>query len=87
MYHIVELTFNIAHIEHFSILVLSSLKTVTKETPAVPWRLRRTSLDPRLGPQIELSCGNVDGLLNLIGIGKTLPGEDITPNEPPPALL
>src|SRR5712692_5073365 len=68
-------------------LVLHSLKAVTEETPTVTWRLRRTSPDPGLGPQVELSGRDAGSLLNLLGIGKALPGERITAEEPPPALL
>src|SRR5947209_5047005 len=42
-------------------LVLCSLKAVTKETSAVPRRLRRTPPDPGFGPQVELSGGNTGG--------------------------
>src|SRR5438132_1168417 len=68
-------------------LVLHSSKPVTKETPTVTRGLRRASPDPGLGPQVELSGGDARGLLDLLGIGKTLPGERIAAEEPPPTLL
>jgi hypothetical protein len=49
--------------------------------------LRRTSPDPGLSTQVELRGGDASGLLNLFGIGKALPGERITAEEAPPALL
>ncbi len=49
--------------------------------------LRRASPDPGLGPQVELSGRDAGGLLDLLGIGKTLPGERIAAEEPPPTLL
>ena len=69
------------------VLVLCSLKAVTKETSSVPRRLRRTSPEPGFGPQVELSGGNAGGLLDLLGIGKALPRQGITAEEAPPALL
>src|SRR5205809_592522 len=69
------------------LLVLCSLKAVTKETSSVPRRLRRTSPEPGFGPQVELSGGNAGGLLDLLGIGKALPRQGITAEEAPPALL
>jgi len=66
--------------------VLHSSKPVTKETPTVTRGLRRASPDPGLGPQVELSGGDARGLLDLLGIGKTLPGERIAAEEPPPTL-
>ena len=47
----------------------------------------RTSPDPGLGAPIELSGGDAGRLLDFLGIGKTLPGERITAEEAPPALL
>ena len=67
--------------------MLCSLKAVTKETSAVPRRLRRTSPDPGFGPQVELSGGNTGGLLNLLGRGLALTSQGITAEEPPPPLL
>ena len=49
--------------------------------------LGRTSPDPGFGPQVELSGGNAGGLLDLLGVGKTLPGERIAAEEAPPTLL
>ena len=46
-----------------------------------------TSPDPGFGTPVELRGGNTSGLFDLLGIGKTLPGERITAEEPPPALL
>ena len=42
---------------------------------------------PGLGAPIELSDGDAGRLLDFLGIGKTLPGERITAEEAPPALL
>jgi hypothetical protein len=50
-------------------------------------RMARTSPDPGFGPQVELSGGNAGGLLDLLGVGKTLPGERIAAEEAPPTLL
>ncbi len=47
----------------------------------------RTSPDPGLGPQVELSRRDAGSLLDLLGIGKALPGERITAKKPPPAFL
>gem|GEM_PF-2144938 len=69
------------------ILVLSSLNTITKESAIVTMILGRTSPDPGFGPQVELSGRHTGGLLNLLGVGKTLPSKRITAEEAPPALL
>ncbi len=45
------------------------------------------SPDPRFGSPIELCCGHLHRLLNLISISKALPSERITSEEAPPALL
>ncbi len=50
-------------------------------------RPSRTSPNPRLGASIELCGSDTGGLLNLLGVSKTLPGERITAEEAPPALL
>ena len=50
-------------------------------------RLARTPPDPGLGAPIKLSNGDAGGLLDFLGIDKTLPGERITAEEAPPALL
>lgn len=70
-----------------ALLVLRSLNTVTKESAIMAMVLGRPAPDPGLGAPIELSGGEAGGLLNLIGIGKALPGEGITTEEAPPALL
>ena len=49
--------------------------------------LGQPSPDPGFGPQIELSGRDTGGLLDLLGIGKTLTSERITAEEAPPALL
>ncbi len=67
--------------------MLHSLKAVTEETPTATRRLRRSSPDPGLGPQVELSGRDASGLLDLFGIGKTLTRQGITAEEPPPTLL
>ena len=68
-------------------LVLHSSKAIGKETTTITRRPGRTPPDPGLSPPIELSGGDAGGLLDLFGIGKTLPGERITAEEAPPALL
>ena len=68
-------------------LVLSSLNTVTKESAIAAMILGWASPDPGVGSQVELSGRDTRGLLNLFGIGKTLPGERIAAEETPPALL
>lgn len=50
-------------------------------------RPARTPPDPGLDAPIELSGGDAGRLLDFLGIGKTLPGERITAEEAPPALL
>ncbi len=50
-------------------------------------RLRRSSPDPGLGSQVELSRCDAGSLLDLLGIGKALASQGITAEEPPPALL
>ena len=47
----------------------------------------RTPPNPGPGAPIELSGGDAGRLLDFLGIGKTLPGERITAEEAPPALL
>ena len=47
----------------------------------------RAPPDPGLGSQVELSSGDAGGLLDLRGIGKTLPSQSIAAKEAPPALL
>ena len=49
--------------------------------------LGRPTPDPRFGPQIELLGGNARGLLDLLGIGKTLASQRIAAEKTPPALL
>ncbi len=49
--------------------------------------LGRASPDPRLGSQVELRGSDAGSLLDLLGIGKTLPRKGITAEEAPPALL
>ena len=46
-----------------------------------------TSPHPGLGSPVKLNRGNSCGLLDLLGIGKTLPGQGIAAKQPPPALL
>src|SRR5258708_35297415 len=70
-----------------AVLVLRSLNPITKETPMTTRCLRWTSPDPGLGPQVELHRRDASGLLNLLGIGKALPGERTATEEAPPALL
>jgi hypothetical protein len=49
--------------------------------------LGRSTPDPRFGSPVELSRRDAGGLLDLLGIGKALPGERIAAEEAPPALL
>jgi hypothetical protein len=49
--------------------------------------LGRSTPDPRLGSSIELSGRDARGLLNLIRIGKALPGKRIAAKEATPAFL
>ena len=49
--------------------------------------LRWAAPDPRFGPQIELLGSNTRGLLDLLGIGKTLASQRIAAEKTPPALL
>ena len=80
------LTFQINKLIH-KILVLSSLKTITKETPIAAMIFGWASPDPGLCANIELSSGDTGGLSNLLGIGKALSREGIAAEKPPPALL
>jgi hypothetical protein len=49
--------------------------------------LRRASPDPGIGAPVELRSRDARGLFDLCGIGKTLPGERIAAEEPPPTFL
>ncbi len=49
--------------------------------------LGRASPDPGLGAEVELSRGDACGLLDFLGIGKTLSSQRIAAEESPPALL
>ena len=69
------------------VLMLSSLNAVTQESAIATMILGRAAPDPGLGASIELHGRNMGGLLDLLGIGKALPSEGITAEEPPPALL
>ena len=69
------------------VLVLRSLKTVTKETAVVSRCLWRASPDPWFGSQVELSSRDAGSLLDFLGIGKALPSQRIAAEEAPPALL
>ena len=68
-------------------VMLRSLKAITKETSAVPRRLWRSTPDPGFSAQVELRRCDAGGLLDLFGIGKTLPCKRIAAEEPPPTLL
>src|SRR5260370_9835417 len=68
-------------------LVLRSLNPITKEATEATRHLGRSTPDPGFGASIELSRGDAGGLFDLVGIGKTLAGQHITSEEPPPALL
>ena len=68
-------------------LVLHSSKAIGKEATTIARRLGRPAPHPVFGPQVELSSRDTGGLLDLLGIGKTLSCQRITPEEAPPALL
>src|SRR6516225_6947804 len=72
---------------HKLLVMLRSLKAITKEATVVTVILGRSTPDPRLGAPIELSGGDTGGLFNLISVGKTLSCQRITSKEAPPALL
>src|SRR5438270_6495655 len=72
---------------HLDYLVLRSLKAIRKEATVVAMILGGTSPEPRVGSPVELSCSDASGLLDLVGVGKTLSSQGITAEEPPPALL
>ena len=67
--------------------MLRSLKTIRKESAVVAVILGRSPPDPRVGSPVELSGRDASSLLNLIRVGKALPGESIAAEEAPPALL
>ena len=62
-------------------LLLCSLNTVTKEATPVTRRLGWASPDPRLGPMVQLCCGEAGRLLNFFGISERLPCQRIAPEE------
>ena len=70
-----------------AILLLCSLKAIIKESSVVAVILGRPTPNPRIGASVELSGSDARGLLNLISVGKTLPGQGITAEEPPPSFL
>ncbi len=49
--------------------------------------LGRPSPEPGFGPPVELLGGDTGGLLDLLGIGETLPGKSIATEQAPPPLL
>src|SRR5260370_30355806 len=67
--------------------MLHSSKAIGKETATITRRPGRTSPDPGLSSQIELSSSDTGGLLDLLRVGKALPGKRIAAEEAPPALL
>ncbi len=68
-------------------LVLRSLNTIRKEPTIVAMILGWSTPDPGLGAPIQLLGGDAGGLFELLGIGKTLACQRITPEKAPPALL
>ena len=50
-------------------------------------RAGRAVPDPRLGALIELVCGEEGDLVDLVAIGKGLPGQGVPAEEAPPAFL
>lgn len=50
-------------------------------------RFGRSTPDPRFGSSIELRRCHLHGLLNLIGVGKTLASQRIAAEDAPPAFL
>jgi len=49
--------------------------------------LGRSTPDPGIGTPVELSGSDPSGLLNLVGVGKTLARQGIATEETPPAFL
>src|SRR5229473_5469129 len=70
-----------------SVLLLRSLKTIRKEAARVAMILGRSTPDPGIGTPVELSGSDPSGLLNLVGVGKTLARQGIATEETPPAFL
>src|SRR6266851_49422 len=68
-------------------VMLRSLNTITKEATEATRHLGRSTPDPGFSASIELNRGDAGGLFDLVGIGKTLAGQRIAAEEPPPALL
>src|SRR6266487_6008833 len=60
------------HISAAVVLVLHSSKAIGKEATTIARRLGRPAPHPGFGPQVELSSRDTGGLLDLLGIGKTL---------------
>ena len=62
-----------SHIKTFVInLLLCSLNAVTKESTTMTRRFRRSTPHPRLGPVVQLECGDAGSSLNFFGISKGL---------------
>jgi len=51
----------------YSAVVLCSLNAVTKESTTMTRRFRRSTPHPRLGPAVQLSCGDAGSSLNFFG--------------------
>src|SRR5260370_11082348 len=67
--------------------MLHSSKPIGKETATITRRPGRTSPDPGLSSQIELSSSDTGGLLDLLRVGEGLPGKGMAAEEAPAALL
>jgi len=74
-------------VEQLFLLMLRSLNAVTKESAIMAVILGWPSPDPGFGPSVELLGSDTGGLLDLLGVGEALPGQRITAEKPPPALL
>src|SRR5271169_2763352 len=67
--------------------MLCSLNAVTKESTTMTRRFRRSTPNPRLGPTVQLSCGDAGSSLNFFGISKRLTSQRIPSEEAPPPFL
>lgn len=67
--------------------MLRSSNAITKEAPPPAWGLGQPSPDPGMSASVELLGGDSPRLIDLLGVGKALPGEGLVAEEPPPAFL
>src|SRR6266480_5226944 len=68
-------------------LVLRSSKDVHEASAVGAWFGLGSSPDPGLGARVELGGGDLGGACDLVGVGEGLPGQRLTAEDPPPALL